>query len=84
MREVPFPTPHFAEQLAGHLYDEENALAPVREWLERRLEMSLADMSASERTTQAREQLSLGSAISSLRQLGRLEYADLFEVGEPH
>ena len=79
VREVPFPTPHFAEQLTGHLYDEENALAPVRDWLERRLDMSLADMSASERTTQAREQLSLGSAISSLRQLGRLEYADLFE-----
>jgi cyclic beta-1,2-glucan synthetase len=80
VREVPFPTPHFAEQLIGHLYDEEDALAPVREWLERRLDMSLADMSASERTTQAREQLSLGNAISSLRQLGRLEYAVLFEA----
>ncbi len=79
VREVPFPTPHFAEQLVGHLYDEETALAPVREWLERRLEMSLVEASAFERTNQTREQVSLGSAIASLRGLGRLDYPELFE-----
>ena len=80
VREVPVPTSHFAEQLVGHLYDEEAALAPVRDWLERRLQMSLTDAFASERTIQAREQVSLGSAISSLRELGKLDYTVLFEA----
>ena len=79
VREVPSPTPHFAEQLVGHLFDEETALAPVREWLERRLGMSLGEASAQERTDQTREQVSLGSAISSLRGLERLDYTELFE-----
>ena len=78
-RDIAAPTPHFAEQLVEHLYDEEAALAPVRNWLERRLNMPLPDAFAQERTTQARQQVSLGNAISSLRELGRLDYSKLFE-----
>ncbi len=78
-RDIAAPTPHFAEQLVEHLYDEEAALAPVRNWLERRLNMPLPDAFAQERTTQARQQVSLGNAISSLRELGRLDYPKLFE-----
>ena len=79
LRENPAPTPHFAEQLVEHLYDEETALAPIRDWLERRLNMTLADAFAQERTAQARQQVSLGNAISSLRELGRMDYTKLFE-----
>ena len=79
LRENPTPTPHFAEQLVEHLYDEETALSPIRDWLERRLSMTLADAFAQERTAQARQQVSLGNAISSLRELGRMDYTKLFE-----
>ena len=78
-RANPAPTPHFAEQLVEHLYDEETALAPIRDWLERRLSMSMADAFAQERTAQARQQVSLGNTISSLRELGRMDYTKLFE-----
>ncbi|HDD62493.1 MAG TPA: glycosyl transferase, partial [Chloroflexi bacterium] len=38
------PSPFFATQLSGHLYDEDAALIPVQSWLERSLRKSLTEL----------------------------------------
>ncbi len=47
-REMPEPSAHFAFQLTGPLYDAEEALVPVRSWLERTRGTSLAEIVAQE------------------------------------
>ncbi|MFP3855186.1 MAG: glycosyl transferase, partial [Anaerolineales bacterium] len=75
----PNPSFYFGSQLAGHLYDEEAALAPVRSWLERARRRQLPEMQQREQRRQAGEQVSMGNAISSLRQLSLLDWRDVFE-----
>ena len=77
--EQPTPSPHLADQLVGHLYDEEAALSAVKGWLERKLGGSLADAVAQEQRTQAIEQIALGNAITSMRTLSQLDWRELFE-----
>src|SRR5450631_1643545 len=73
------PSPYFAAQLVGLLYDEEAALAPVQSWLERTLRTPLFDLNLREQNRQTREQLSCGNAFTSLRQLALLDWRELFE-----
>jgi cyclic beta-1,2-glucan synthetase len=75
----PTPTPYFAAQLAGLLYDEESALTPVRHWLERALKSPLHEINLREQNRQTREQLSCGNAFTSLRQLTQIDWRDIFE-----
>ena len=72
--------PHFAVHLTGHLYDEEAAFVPVQHWLERKLGTSLQDLVRQEQTRQAVSQISIVNAIGSLRQLGQMDWRDLFET----
>jgi cyclic beta-1,2-glucan synthetase len=78
-REEPTPSAHLADQLVGHLYDEDAALASVRSWLERKLSAPLAECLSREQRVQTVEQISLGNAISSLRRLEQLDWSKLFE-----
>lgn len=78
-REMPEPSAHFAFQLTGPLYDAEEALVPVRSWLERTRGTSLAEIVAQEDSRQAVEQISIGNAITSLRQLSRMDWREIFE-----
>ena len=75
----PTPTPYFALQLMGYLYDEGLALAPVQSWLERTLHASVADLSLQERNRQTRDQISIGNAFTSLRQLALHDWKKSFE-----
>jgi len=75
----PSPSPYFAVQLVGLLYDEEPALAPVQSWLERTLKTPLHDLTLREQNRQTREQISCGSAFTSLRQLTLLDWREIFE-----
>ncbi|MBK5276714.1 MAG: glycosyl transferase [Desulfuromonadales bacterium] len=75
----PVPTPYFAVQLVGLLYDEEAASAPVQSWLERTLKTPLIEITLSEQNRQTREQLSCGNAFTSLRQLALLDWREIFE-----
>jgi cyclic beta-1,2-glucan synthetase len=73
------PSPYFASQLTDYLYDEEAALAPVQSWLERRFQKSVNNLSMREKTRQTKDQLSIGNAFTSLRQLDLLDWKVCFE-----
>jgi cyclic beta-1,2-glucan synthetase len=75
----PSPSPYFASQLINHLYDEEAASGPVRSWLERTLRKSLGDLDLREQTRQTKDQISIGNAFTSLRQLALLDWRKIFE-----
>src|SRR5208282_2501622 len=70
---------YFAGQLIGHLYDEESALVLVQGWLERALHQPLGEISLREQNRQARDQISIGNAFTSLRQLALLDWREIFE-----
>ena len=74
------PSPFFATQLSGHLYDEDAALIPVQSWLERSLKKSLTEIHTAEQSRQAINQVSIGNAITSLRQLSLLDWRQIFEL----
>ena len=73
------PSPHLATRLIDNLYDEAAELVAVRSWLERTLGQSLGDLSLREQSRQAREQVSIGNAFTSLRQLALLDWREVFE-----
>ena len=75
----PNPSPYFASQLIDYLYDEETALAPVRSWLERKFQKALSDLSTGAKKRQTKDQVSIGNAFSSLRQLDQLDWQVCFE-----
>ncbi|MCJ7716476.1 MAG: hypothetical protein MUO54_08150, partial [Anaerolineales bacterium] len=74
------PSPYFASQLSGQLYDEEAVLVPVQSWLERSLRRPLAELHSREQSRQAINQISIGNAITSLRQLSFLDWREVFEM----
>ena len=73
------PSPYFASLLIHHLYDEGAALVPVQSWLERTFRKSLNDLNLREQNRQTKDQLSIGNAFTSLRQLALLDWRQLFE-----
>jgi len=73
------PSPYFATQLVGLLYDEAAALSAVQSWLERTLKKPLHELNQGEQNRQTREQLSCGNAFTSLRQLALLDWREMFE-----
>ncbi|KPK69291.1 glycosyl transferase, partial [candidate division TA06 bacterium SM23_40] len=75
----PSPSPYFAAQLIENLYDQEAALVPVQGWLERTLRISLGDLTPREYNRQMRDQISIGNAFTSLRQLALLDWRKIFE-----
>ena len=75
----PDPSPYFAFQLVEHLYDEEAALAPVQSWLERINRKPLSELTAREQGRQTKDQISIGNAFTSLRQLALLDWRQIFE-----
>jgi cyclic beta-1,2-glucan synthetase len=75
----PSPSLYFASQLIDHLYDEEAASGPVRSWLERTLRRSLGDLDLREQNRQTKDQISIGNAFTSLRQLALMDWRQIFE-----
>ena len=75
----PLPSQYFAGQLIDHLYDEEAALVLVQGWLERTYRKPLREISLREQNRQANEQVSIGNAFTSLRQLALLDWREIFE-----
>jgi cyclic beta-1,2-glucan synthetase len=75
----PNPSPYFAAQLIDYLYDDRNALAPVQSWLESIFHKSLNELSLHEKNRQAKDQISIGNAFNSLRQLALLDWKECFE-----
>jgi len=75
----PGPSPHFAAQLVDHLYDEDAVLVPVQSWLERIYRKPLSELSLREQNRQTKDQISIGNAFTSLRQLALLDWRRIFE-----
>ncbi len=75
----PEPSPYFAAQLVDHLYDEEAALAPVQSWLERLYRKPLCELNLREQNRQTKDQIAVGNAFTSLRQLRLLDWRQIFE-----
>ncbi len=70
---------HFAFQLLDHLYGEEASATLVRNWLERVFHRPIEELNADEQDRQAKEQIAVGNAFSSLRELVQLDWRELFE-----
>src|SRR5213596_4214342 len=75
----PEPTPHFASELVGHLYDDEGALPVVSGWLERSLRSPLLEVIQQEHRHQAVQQTALTNAINSCRRLAQIQWRELFQ-----
>jgi len=82
-KEVPHPSPHFAEELLDHLFDEESVLGLTKKWLESRFKIPLQDVIHQEQMNEAAEQVSFSSAITSLITLTQLAWQDIFEEINP-
>jgi cyclic beta-1,2-glucan synthetase len=75
----PSPSAYFAGQLVDHLYDEEAVLVLVQGWLERTYHQPLREINLREQNRQAKDQISIGNAFTSLRQLALLDWREIFE-----
>jgi cyclic beta-1,2-glucan synthetase len=78
-REQPLPTAHFLDQLVGYLYDEESAMAALREWLEQSVNGPISAAIQQEHIDQTAEQVALANAITSLRRFSQMDWRDIFE-----
>ena len=77
--ENPNPSPHFAEELLDHLFDEEKILPPVKEWLESVYHRTISDVMHEEQISKTQEQVAFSSAIVSLITLAQLSWREVFE-----
>ena len=77
--EVVHPSAHFAEELLDHLFDQENVLPLVRNWLEQSFVEPLADILHQEQMRETSEQVIFSNAIMSLISLSQLAWPDIFE-----
>ena len=75
----PSPSPYLATQLVDRLYDEEAALVPVQSWLERTYRQPMSELNLGEQNRQAKDQISVGNAFTSLRELAVLDWRQIFE-----
>ena len=75
----PSPSPYFASQLIDTLYDEGVALAAVKGWLERTFNKTLNDLLLWVKNLQTKDQIAIGNAFTSLRQLALLDWKECFE-----
>lgn len=73
------PSPHFAEELLGHLFDEQKVVDPAKKWLEKAFQTPLAEVLHKEQMKQTIEQVNFSSSIVSLITLNQLSWPDVFE-----
>ncbi len=77
--QFPNPSPHFAEELLDHLFDEENLLVLVKEWLEKTLEANISDILLKDQVQEAAEQVSMANSITSLIFLTQMDFRKIFK-----
>jgi cyclic beta-1,2-glucan synthetase len=72
--------PCFVTSLVERLQDQENALGPVKHWIEERGKTPLTDVLRSEHSEEASEGISIANAFGSLRAISRMEFTKIFEA----
>ncbi len=77
------PSPYFGFQLLEHLYGEEAPAKLVRSWLEQIWREPLDQLAAREQDRQTKEQIAVANAFTSIRELVRLDWRDVFEEVSP-
>jgi cyclic beta-1,2-glucan synthetase len=70
----------FVTSLAERLQDQEDALGPVKHWIEDRGKIPLNDLLRSEHSDEASERISTANAFGSLRAISRIEFTEIFEA----
>lgn len=78
-KDIPSPTPYFADQLLIQLGDVDTASNTIKAWLQRKVGEDLADIFHFEQARQTLEQTSLANTISSLRRLEQISWREIFE-----
>ena len=73
------PSPHFAEELLDHLFDEETVVL-VRNWLEEKFHQPAAEVINHEQMRKTAEQVALSSSIVSLIHLSQISWREIFEA----
>lgn len=82
-QEQPNPSPHFAEELLDHLFDEELALPLVRKWLEEKFGENISEVVHREQIGKTVEQIAISNVIVSLINLSQLSWREIFSVVSP-
>ncbi len=77
------PSPHFAEELLEHLFDEEAVLPLVRKWLEDHFAQPLNEILHQEHLQETSEQIVFSSSVLSLITLSQLSWKEIFEIVSP-
>jgi cyclic beta-1,2-glucan synthetase len=81
MESEPFARePYFLTSLVEQLHDEEDALAPIRTWIEESLKTTITELVRNEHTREAAERVSTANAFGSLRVLPRIDFTKIFEA----
>lgn len=81
--QLPNPSPHFAEELLDHLFDEEMILPQVKQWLEEKFLEHIPTVIHQEQLHKSAQQVILANAITSLITLSHLPWPELFELISP-
>lgn len=76
-------SPHFAEELIDHLYDEETVLTLLKTQLEKRFTSPLNEVLHQEHLNETSEQVLFSDCIKSLIMLSQLSWQDIFESVSP-
>ena len=79
-KENPHPSEHFAEELLDHLFDEEAAIALVKNWFEQYFHENVTDLIRNEQMRKTAEQAALSNALISLIFLSHLPWREVFEA----
>lgn len=77
--QIVHPSPHFAEELVDHLFDEDVLLASVKEWLESTYQENISDILLKDQMEEAAEQVSMANSITSLIFLTQLDFRKIFK-----
>ena len=70
---------YFLTCLAEQLQDEEDALAPLQQWIEGHMKTPLTEVVRMEHTSEAAESISTANAFGSLRAISRIDFSEIFE-----
>lgn len=82
-REQVTPSPHFAEELLDHLFDEQAVIPLVREWLQDHFNLPVAEILHQEQIQETTEQIVFSNSVLSLITLSQLSWSDIFEKISP-
>ncbi len=74
---------HFLAFLGEQLMGEDDVLAPVQRWAEERVGESLADLVRREQHHESSDRVAIANDVTSLRELGRIDFKLVFEAVSP-